>query len=90
MDPERQKAADMLQARIEKYRHDRKELLQALRLRGDSAMPQVREDWKLEKFDGEWEPGKVPVETIEGGDGKPTVRRTADGATEIVQPAEDT
>lgn len=30
-------------------------------------VPVVR--FKLEKFDGDYEPGKEPVEVIEGGDG---------------------
>lgn len=35
--------------------------------------------WRLEKFDGEYEEGKIPVEVIEGGDGIPTVRKDAAG-----------
>ena len=37
-------------------------------------VPKVKviETFRLEKFDGEYEPGKVPVEIIEGGDDRPT------------------
>ena len=32
----------------------------------------VKFDFRLEKFDGDYEPGKTPVEVIEGGDSYPT------------------
>ncbi len=49
-----------------------------------------REDWKLEKFDGEKMPGdgKLPVEVLEGGDGKPTILTQQDGTQIIVKEAE--
>jgi len=43
----------------------------------------VTASFKLEKFDGDCEPGKEPVEVIEGGDDRPTRvtrKETADGA----------
>lgn len=49
-----------------------------------------REDWKLEKFDGEKIPGdgKVPVEVLEGGDGRPTILTKQDGTQIVVKEAE--
>lgn len=46
-----------------------------------------REDFKLEKFDGEKVPGdgKVPVEVIEGGDGKDTILTKADGSQTVLE-----
>jgi hypothetical protein len=32
----------------------------------------IRERFRVEKFDGDWESGKQPVEIIEGGDGLET------------------
>lgn len=49
-------------------------------------MTQVKH-WKLEKFNGEYQPGMKPVETLEGGDGLPTVRRNAEG--EIIETREE-
>lgn len=46
-----------------------------------------REDFKLEKFDGEKVPGdgKVPVEVIEGGDGRDTVLTKPDGSQTVLE-----
>ena len=49
----------------------------------DSAGFKIEATFKLEKFDGEYEPGKEPVEVIEGGDGLPTIvtrKEDADGS----------
>lgn len=46
-----------------------------------------REDFKLEKFDGEKVPGdgKEPVEVIEGGDGRDTILTKADGTQTVLE-----
>ena len=43
----------------------------------------VAATFKLEKFDGDYRPGKEPVEVIEGGDDRPTTvkrKENPDGA----------
>jgi hypothetical protein len=47
----------------------------ALGAKLDFSRVQIKSRFKLEKFEGKYEPGKKPVEVIEGGDDLPTIVR---------------
>ncbi len=59
---------------------------------GDRGKVTFREEFKLEKFDGDKLPGdgKIAVEVIQGGTGQDTVRISKDGTVEVIKTAEPT